>query len=377
MKTDLKNQKTELKTELKNQKTELNTKINGNELLGRMHNRNRNEPGTCPHLDTAQTSRSQEELRKKQAEFCTEYNLDLADDTTANMAIVFVDADLGRTPAFREALAAQAKFRVTDTCTQPMFQGRNVALQRVGGKWALVVQFAKESTYLQHEINDKCERRKYMPRTEIGVQVYADKDRCCEDTKDFLECVRSGCRPVEQDHHWVKQPLAFKMTVTGNVFEVKLHDYLLEGTKFTSPTKTNVLKIGQDVNNGDVTNAMGGTTSLLEVGQGSSGSSDPTKADFDAFQAHVKGVCDGLPAASLFAKVEWKAGNFHYNCVETDALCQCISTTGLSAKTVMFEGQKHTLKLIGNGETLGYLVTDRKTGKRRRRMLQRGSVRGC
>merc|ERR1711871_1448340 len=202
---------------------------------------------------------------------------------------------------------------------------------------------------------------------EVSLQVYVDKKQCCKDTKDALTCLRDGCDVQPVNKHWGKRPLSYKMMITGNVFEFSLDEFLLEGTKYTSPTKTNVLEIGKDVNSGDVTNALDEVTA--QVDEGDLKGNGPSEADFAAFKKEAEGTCLAMDAEALFAKVVWKAGTFRFNCVETHALCKCISATGLSKRTVTFEGQKHTLQLFGKGNTLEYSVTDRKTGKRRRKIL--------
>ena len=191
-----------------------------------------------------------------QDEFCTEYNLDLANPTVVNMAMIYLDKDIGRDAAFKRALASTAKFRVTDKCTSPLFKGNDVSLQHLNGEWVMIAQLDKESPYLKHEINDKCANRNYLPRTEVGLQMYSDKHQCCQDTKDYFECRKNGCSLTELNHHWVDQPLSFKMTLTGNVFEFELYNFILEGTQYTSPTRTNTLKFGHDVNDGDVKNSQ-------------------------------------------------------------------------------------------------------------------------
>ena len=111
-----------------------------------------------------------------QDEFCTEYNLDLANSNVVNMAMIFLDKDIGRDDAFKRALASTAKFRVTDKCTSPLFKGNDVSLQHLNGEWVMIAQLDMESPYLKHEINDKCANRNYLPRTEVGLQIYSDKN---------------------------------------------------------------------------------------------------------------------------------------------------------------------------------------------------------
>ena len=341
---------------------------------------------SCEHVDRSIQFNSERKFRDVQADLCTVPNLDLADPTVTNVAVIFVDEDIGRQEDFKRGLAATAKFRVADECTaDPLFRGKDVAFQQIGGRWAMVVQLDSNAAYLQHEVNDHCENREYIPRTKVFVQVYADTKQCCTDTNDASECFRNKCDIQAVNTQWGKRSLSYKMTLTGNVFEFALDEYAMVGTKYTSATKTNVLEIGKDVNNGDVTNALDEATAVIDLGERQG--NGPSEADFAAFKAQATGTCHDMDTKALFAKVVWKEGRFLYNCVEADALCKCISTTGLSTGTVTFEGQKHTLQLIGNGNTLEYLVTERqqrqgllahgKPGTRRRRLLQRGSVRGC
>ena len=66
----------------------------------------------------------------------------------------------------------------------------------------------------------------------------------------FLRIQKRGCALDEMNHHWVDQELSFKMTLTGNMFDFELYKFLLEGTRFTSPTRTNKLTLGKKVNDG-------------------------------------------------------------------------------------------------------------------------------
>merc|ERR1711964_494266 len=82
------------------------------------------------------------------------------------------------------------------------------------------------------------------------------------------------------EHHWKEQPLSFKMTVTGSVFSWKLHEFLLEGTQFTKPTKPNRLVLGKNVNDAkDVTTTVD-VPSFLEVEEGSG----IPEQDFETFR---------------------------------------------------------------------------------------------
>ena len=118
--------------------------------------------------------RWKEELEKMKSQYCTEYNLDLADETIVNIAMVPVDRDIGKAgSAFKDSLSSAARFRVRDQCTDPLFRGTDVSLQEFGdGKWSLVMQLDARSGYLQHEVNEYCSDMNYMPRTEVGVKSF-------------------------------------------------------------------------------------------------------------------------------------------------------------------------------------------------------------
>ena len=163
--------------------------------------------------------------------------------------------------------------------------------------------------------------------------------------------------------------MSFKMTLTGNVFEFELYKLLLEGTRFTSPTRTNTLQLGKDVNGGNVKNSVKGTTaatSFLEMAS--------TKADLEHFKAHATGDCAGVDAPALVKHIAAKGDEFRFNCLESEELCKCITQTGQSTNLVEFSDSKYTLKLEGDGKYLSYRVVDK---GQRRKLLQRGDAAGC
>ena len=213
-------------------------------------------------------------------------------------------------------------------------------------------------------------KRSYLPRTEIGLQLYADQKECCADTSDFFECRKRGCALEEMNHHWVDQELSFKMTLTGNTFEFELYKFVLEGTKFTSPTRTNKLTLGKNVNDGNVKNSVKGTTaatSFLEMAS--------TKEDLDHFKAHATGECAGVDVSVLVKHIVAKGNEFRFNCLESEELCRCITQTGQSTNSVEFSDSKYTLKLMGNGKYLSYDVEA--VSRRRRGLLQGADGKAC
>jgi hypothetical protein len=83
------------------------------------------------------------------------------------------------------------------------------------------------------------------------------------------------------------------------------------------------LDIGEDVNNGDVTNALDETTAQLDLSDLER--SGPSKVDFAAFQAKATGTCHDNDTQTLFANVVWKEeGGSLYNCWEVGVLCKCM-----------------------------------------------------
>jgi predicted nuclease with TOPRIM domain len=348
-----------------NSKLESKLKVQNSKLESKINQIKKHEQETCPHLDKSIKFRDQKTLTQMQDEFCTEYNLDLANPTVVNMAMIFLDKDIGRDAAFKRALASTAKFRVTDKCTSPLFKGNDASLQHLNGEWVMIAQLDKESPYLKHEINDKCASRNYLPRTEVGLQMYSDKNQCCQDTKDYFECRKNGCSLTELNHHWVVQPLSFKMTLTGNVFEFELYNFILEGTQYTSPTRTNTLKIGHDVNDGDVKNSQTSGTSLLEV---SESDSFDLSGELEAWKAKATGTCFDLGDANdLFRGVTASNGKLRFSCEASPSLCACLTRTGSRTETMVFKTPKGSLMLVGDGEYVSYTIS---TVSRRRRLLQ-------
>ena len=232
----------------------------------------------------------------------------------------------------------------------------------------MIAQLDKESPYLKHQLTTNVPVE--TTRLELKLVCKCTRTRILlPDTKDYFECRKNGCSLTELNHHWVDQPLSFKMTLTGNVFEFQLYKFLLEGTKFTSPTRTNKLSLGKDVNGGDVKNSVQGTTattSFLEMAS--------TKDELEHFKAHATGDCAGVDASVLVKHVVAKGGEFRFNCLKSEELCKCITQTGQSKDSVEFSDSKYTLKLTGDGKYLRYKVVDK---SRRRQLLRRGGRGRC
>eukprot|EP00943_MAST-04B_sp_MAST-4B-sp1_P009083 g9083.t1 len=182
------------------------------------------DSSTCPSIKFGADPLSMEyqtKLHEHKEKYCDEYNLDLSTPNNINVAMIYLDKDIGdRGERFKRAFAATAKFKVTDRCKKPLFFPKDISVQRIEGEWVLIVQFSGKSGYLQYELNDKCDSRSYMPTTEIGLQIFSDTKNCCAGTKDAQQCFESGCTVTQLNKHWVDEPLSFKVSVIGNVFQV-------------------------------------------------------------------------------------------------------------------------------------------------------------
>eukprot|EP00945_MAST-04E_sp_MAST-4E-sp1_P003191 g3191.t1 len=305
----------------------------------------------CPHIDRQAVFDSKQTLEKMKAEFCNEYNLDMAHETAINVAMIYVDSDLGKSSEFKRALAMNAKFHVTDECLgSKLFDESGVSLQQLKGGWYLVIQFSKTSGYLQHEVNERCEARDYLPQTNVQLQIYADKNDCCPDTKAFGVCFSRKCTLEQNFHHHRKDmALAFRMSLIGNAFKFELSDLILEGTRFTSPNKKNSVRIGEDVNG--------------------HGAVEPdfkfSNSAWSSFRETVKGTCQGEAAKDLFAKFSDRDGTFHFECTEAKELCKCITATGLGTESIIFESKLFQVLFTGDGKFMSYTVREQRHRSRK------------
>ena len=61
----------------------------------------------------------------------------------------------------------------------------------------------------------------YLPRTEISVKVYEDKEECCEDTKEVSVCKWEKCTLRQVLHPYNRQPLECLYTVRGRLYSAE------------------------------------------------------------------------------------------------------------------------------------------------------------
>jgi hypothetical protein len=342
---------------------------------------------------------SAEELDETKKHHCREYGVDLHDDDIMNVAVVYIGKDIGRDEEFKNALKNTVKFNVKDygmtsigsdekNCAPEMFDAKDISLQEIenngifpSGKsdWALVINldFKSKAGFLQSQFMH-CNRHTFIPRAEMHVEIYDDLHSCCTNSKDANEC--QDCSLEMLDHHYTEKPLAFKLKVTGNVFQWELDDFVLKGTKFVSKTRKNNLKIGEDVNGGGVKTA----TSLIELAVEPIEPIDKLEAVELEKLKKLDTTCMNIgKAKELFKDVTLSSDGkvIGFSCQKSKQLCECLTKTGLGASEVVFRADDgSTLKLIGDGQYVSYNV---ELPTRRRRLLgsasmtQRGGRGGC
>merc|ERR1711871_1376339 len=169
------------------------------------------------------------ELANKKGKFCKGVNhVDLMTPTIKNVALYYLKNDIGKSDIDMLALQDNLRFEVIDkTCPSKLFDADDISIQQVAMNadgtvkdWAAVIKLNTDKDgYLKSEM-PKCESAKYLPRTEVTVKVFEDKNgiECCQGSKDVTKCDKS-CRipPFRPGDKQMKKVV----TVTGTVYEVK------------------------------------------------------------------------------------------------------------------------------------------------------------
>eukprot|EP00944_MAST-04C_sp_MAST-4C-sp1_P015114 g15114.t1 len=169
------------------------------------------------------------ELANKKMEFCKGVNhVDLMTPTIKNVALYYLGKDIGKSDIDMLALQDNLRFDVIDnTCDSKLFDADDISIQQVAMNangnikdWAAVIKLNTDKDgYLKSEM-PKCESAKYLPRTEVTVKVFEDKNgiECCQGSKDVTKCDKS-CRipPFRPRDKQMKKVV----TVTGTVYKVK------------------------------------------------------------------------------------------------------------------------------------------------------------
>merc|ERR1711968_276341 len=165
------------------------------------------------------------ELPKRKQMFCKGLNhVDLMTPTIKNVALYYLKNDIGKSDIDMLALQDDLRFEVIDkTCPSKLFDADDISIQQVAMNadgtikdWAAVIKLnADEDGYLKSEM-PKCQDAEYMPRAEVTVKVFEDKNgfKCCQGSKDFTQCDKS-CR-IPEFRPRGKQ-MKKEVTVTGTV----------------------------------------------------------------------------------------------------------------------------------------------------------------
>jgi hypothetical protein len=384
---------------------------------------------------------SRAEMNTLKAEMCPAYNLDLKDTRIMNVAFVYAEKFIKDVydqegQALKQKLSENSVYSVTDDCPSPMFTANDISLQHlkthvpaaravspIQKDWVYVIKIdgnKNENGYLISELdNNKCEMNtQYLPRTEIGIQVYFDKDKCCTEIKDYTECMQKvverranstmqkECELMRLDENIDSEtgpdyPLAFEFSVSGSKFAFQRTGFRVEGTKYTSPTGSNIFKFGSPVNHGNIENSLPMFLEEMEIAP-DLGSSFAEIENFQQIKhnrlqhrlsqmqsSNSTGKCNGKSASEIFSMLTVSQDpnlDLKFDCETSKALCDCLSSQSKLMDEVVFTSPNNldTFTLYGDGQFVYYDCNDNnlcppKSGsgsQRRRRLLQRKG-RGC
>ena len=334
------------------------------------------------------TMRSEKEYRKMEKIFCYNDHIDLMNSDVKTIAMRRVEHGFnikGNKEKTLELIANRARFSVSDVCSPiPMLNADGISMQKIRTdpfkdekKWVFLMNLDSESKkgYLQSELS-QCKTTNYLPTSNVNVAMYIDKEGCCAETRDYSRCMLSGCLPRPLRDEWTNGQMAFRLAVRGGDFDWTKSEYLLPGTKFTSPICMNHLEKGRAVNLGNVKNAVCTKKgeSLLETSALQTISAPIPHTGI----SYVSGQCANLQAADVFQGVTGSTtDDFDFSCETSPKLCACLVDVSENSKTVKFESTSpsETLTLKGNGGVVSYEFG---SGiRRRRRLVQEGAGGGC
>merc|ERR1711998_812045 len=114
-------------------------------------------------------------------------------------------------------------------CAPTLFDANDISLQPVEdngifdlqtdktGDWALVINLDLKSKngFLQSQFMH-CDTLKFIPKAEMHIEVFDDKESCCLGERDVRKC--HECDLVRLDNDYTKKALAIKLEVIGNRF---------------------------------------------------------------------------------------------------------------------------------------------------------------
>jgi hypothetical protein len=236
----------------------------------------------------------------------------------------------------------------------------------------------------------------FLPRVTVNFGIYVDNSTCCEKSKNIASCQKCSSKNVPKplDHHWTKEKLFYEMTVTGNVFKLKLDgNPILAGTKYTSLEKRNSLKPKSSETGEKLMIAV------KNVIAGEKANSNEEKRrrrrlvgysdDWNEFTTYVQtaqGTCDSQILQDVHV---YDDGSFSFHCSQAAALCNCIQHVGGSGEEQHFVAGNIGLNVFRQDGLVGYEITkdgkavvygnvnDGRMDRRRRRLLQNGKGGSC
>ena len=102
-----------------------------------------------------------------------------------------------------------------------MFAPNDISIQQINKvdapaekEWVMLIKldWANKKGYLASQLQDgkddnKCRKLNYLPHTEIGIHVFKDQAKCCEDSKNYWDCKKKGCSMVD----WMVQMMIGRM----------------------------------------------------------------------------------------------------------------------------------------------------------------------
>jgi hypothetical protein len=390
-----------VQSEVQNEISKVKQKLHEVEKITKKLNKNTNDSGRkstngvitnkkC-RIENIKEMFNVKQLDNVKKEFCDVQHIDLDDDPEIrNFAMVHVPKKKrhGNYNAYMEALSRHAVYSIRDTCHSSIFSANDIMMQQVQSpekslqdtEWVILIALDSKSEdgYLSSEM-PKCSIAEHLPRTELNVQIYADKNRCCKGIKDYAVCLkrRNNCRDEVKAldtsvwNSWKEQPFSFKLTVTGTIFKWELSDFILDGTLYTKLSGINYVNMEE----GDVNAGMQkqSETLLLQTGMENKDAVETT------FKEFVKGLkkgtrCADTSAQEIFATVRMsqeRNQDFEFSCTKSPKLCKCLRHISANNKIVTFQSSNGFLRLNGNvDEGIEFEIREQSKGRRRRLLQQ-------
>ena len=167
------------------------------------------------------------ELAKKKQFYCKGINhVDLMTPTIKNVALYYLKKEVPKNWTDKQMFGVKdsLRYEVKDKsgCPSKLFDADDISIQQVAMNadgtikdWAAVIKLnTDEGGYLKSEM-PKCESAKYMPRAEVTVKVFEDKNgiECCQGSKDKDKCDKTCTLPPFMNPK--------EVTVTGTVYDIK------------------------------------------------------------------------------------------------------------------------------------------------------------